>query len=319
MMPKHVLAFVEWNEFRRGGRTSRPERSFFYALAVPHLHERVGNGGNLWVITRRPGTRRYSLAYKLVNCRVQNDVPVYIQQAYGSSSKKGGHAAPLKKRELQLVVSHDWEACEHYPENDVTDVLLRLEFVTGKPMRECRNIGTKILGLPELRPPCAPLLEAFALNLLKERVVFLSYPRANKSLADRLVGELGKRDVVVHRDVEYLLPSEPWAEALERVIRGCDLFLVLLTDKAATAKWVPREVAWALEEIEHGGCVSRILPLRVDNAGWDAFPELHQFHAFELTRTPSQERFGALARSLSGLSRRRIVGWGRDRLSKNGT
>jgi hypothetical protein len=79
-MPKHVLAFVEWNEFRRGGRTSRPERSFFYALAVPHLHERVGNGGTLWVITRRPGTRRYSLAYKLVNCRVQNDVPVYIQQ-----------------------------------------------------------------------------------------------------------------------------------------------------------------------------------------------------------------------------------------------
>lgn len=111
------------------------------------------------------------------------------------------------------------------------------------------------------------------------------------------MSELGRRDVVVYRDVEYLLPSEPWAEALERVIRGCDLFLVLLTDKAATAKWAPREVVWALEEIEHGGCVSRILPLRVDNAGWDAFPELHQFHAFEFTKTPSRERFGALARS----------------------
>ena len=197
IMLKHVLAFVDWNKFRRGGRASRPERSFFYALAVPHLHERVGNGGTLWVITRRPGTTRYSLAYKLVNCRTENDVPGYIQQAYGSGSKKGGRAAPLKKRELQLVVSHDWEACEHYPENDVTDVLLRFEFVTGKPMRECRNIGTKILGLPELRPSYAPLLEAFALNLMKERVVFLSYSRANKNLADRLVGELGKRDVIV--------------------------------------------------------------------------------------------------------------------------
>ena len=186
-------------------------------------------------------------------------------------------------------------------------------------MRECRNIGTKILGLPELRPICAPLLEAFALNLMKERVVFLSYPRANKSVADRVVGELGKRDVIVHRDVEYLLPSEPWREALERVIRGCDLFLVLLADKTATAEWVPRDVAWALEEIEQGSCVSRILPLVVDKAGWEAFPRLHQFHAFDLTRTPSRERFGALARSISGLSRRRIVGWGRHRSGKNGT
>lgn len=127
------------------------------------------------MITRRPGTRRYSLAYKLVNCRAQKNVSgYYIQQAYGSASNKGGRAAPMKKRELQLVVSHDWEACEHHPENDVTDVLLRFEFVTGKPMRECRNIGTKILGLPELRPSCAPLLDAFALNLMKERVVFLS-------------------------------------------------------------------------------------------------------------------------------------------------
>ncbi|MCK5210522.1 MAG: toll/interleukin-1 receptor domain-containing protein [Cyclobacteriaceae bacterium] len=311
-MPRHILAFVDWDEFRKAGKATRPERSFYYGLAVPHLHERAGNGGTLWVITRCPGSTRYSLAYKLVNCRAQKDIPTYIQKAYGSGKKKHNGSTPLKERKLQLVVSHDWEVCEHYPENDVTDVLLRLEFVTGKAMRDCSNIGMKILGLPEVTPLCTPLLEAFALNLLKKRIVFLSYPRQDKNLADRLVLELGKRDVFVHRDVEYLLPSEPWAEALEGVIRGCDLFLVLLTDKAATSEWVKKEVEWALEEIEKGGCVSRILPLRVDNIGWHAFPELHQFHAFELKKTPTQESFGVLARSLMGLSRRRSAGWSSD-------
>jgi hypothetical protein len=214
MMPKHVLAFVEWNEFRRGGRTSRPERSFFYALAVPHLHERVGNGGTLWVITRRPGTRRYSLAYKLVNCRVQNDVPVYIQQAYGSSSKKGGHAAPLKKRELQLVVSHDWEACEHYPENDVTDVLLRLEFVTGKPMRECRNIGTKILYVKgsERGQVCSWLLSS-----CRGRCRQIDLPpthgeaRKGKGAVTAIISHLAETPTAVRDPASTLIPVWPLA------------------------------------------------------------------------------------------------------------
>ncbi len=80
-MPGHAVAFVKWDVFRPkdgGGGVA----VYDYGSDNKLLHERVGDGGTLWLVTstrRRPSPRRYHLAYKLVDCEP-------IESAYSTFS-----------------------------------------------------------------------------------------------------------------------------------------------------------------------------------------------------------------------------------------
>ncbi len=302
-MPRHALAFVKWNVFCDQAREGRPERSFFYACPNRHLVARVGDGGTLWVVTRKAAKNHYSLAFKLENCRGSSNVPEYISRSYGPTKEKN--------KPTYLVVSADWDACQHYPYNNASRVLNRLNFVTGKTLRECRpgGRGMKLLTIPEVTAESAVLLEAFALRLMSQRNAFLSYSRKDIVAARKLVAELKKRGVTVYRDVERLHASDRWAQRLEQMVRAADVFLVLATQQSAESEWVRREIAWAKEELERGGCVRRILPLKIADRSWRKFPELHEFQRMDFPRRPGRDVYEELARTLAILPRRRAAGW----------
>jgi hypothetical protein len=302
-MLRHALAFVKWKVFRHRAREGRPERSFFYACPNRRLVERVGSGGTLWVVTRKPGKGHYSLAFKLANCRRRTRVPRYISRNYGPTKRKDGPT--------YLVVSEDWDACQHYPYNNASIVLNRLRFVTGMTLAECKpsGRGSKLLTIPEVEPKSALLLEAFALRQMSKRRVFLSYSRRDRGRARRLVRELERRDVKVSRDIDRLLPSDMWAKKLEQEVKASDVVLVLATRNSAASKWVGKEIDWARSELEQGGCVRRILPLKVPDRSWQKFTMLHDVQFMRFPLRPSRDDYERLARTLAILPRRRHTGW----------
>ncbi len=292
-MPAHALAFVEWDTFRGHSMGRRPERSFYYATGQKHLIKRVGKGGTLWIITRKKNSNKYSLAYKLVNCYEEAYPPEYVKIKFGD----------------QCVVSRDWNRCVHYPGNDVTDHLRRLEFKTGMPMRKCKNMGSKILYIPELKAQDVKILEAFELNLLSERVIFISYSSKDKRIIAKLVKELNLRNVKVFWDVEGILASDNWRRIIEIYARGCDVIVVLVSKNSAESKWVRREVSWALEEYNKNGCVQRIFPLLLPDNAWRKFKELHNFQYMKYPLRPGSAVFEEITRILRALPRTARTGW----------
>lgn len=78
--------------------------------------------------------------------------------------------------------------------------------------------------------------------------VFLSYSRADRSLADQLIREFHKMPVEVWSDEDQLRVGENWSDVLRSRIRDSQFFVLLLTPRALESSWVQQELgaAWAL-------------------------------------------------------------------------
>jgi len=290
-MVAHALAMVRWNVFRPGAGSELFTRSYFYACRQKRLVNLVGDGGTLWLATsrRRVGEpRRYHLAYKLVDC-------VAAPPGEEKAERFGPH----------MVRARDWERSLHFPYNDVTDVLLRLRFTSGRPINERAGIGLRLLSIPELTADDVVLLEAFQQKVLSERAVFISYAHHNRRVAARLERELEARNVHVWRDETSLRAGDMWEGALARAARSADCIVVLVSPAAAGSVWVKREVEWARRELDAGGLVQRIIPLILPDGGWDAFPELHPFQHKAYPRQPGATFFDRLAAEIASRPRRR--------------
>jgi hypothetical protein len=301
-MPNHALVFVNWKVFRRQTQRGRPERSFYYASPNPRLVERVGDGGTLWAVTRKPSKDHYSLAFRLAACRQRVDIPDYIIEAFGSKTKD---------ESTYMVVSEDWDACDHYPYNNAAHVLGRLEFTTGKSFRDCkeRGRGLKLLTVPQLEAESAILLQAFAHRLLSKRSVFLSYAHEDRGVAYKLVRALKTRGIAIQRDVNQIRAGDRWATKLEEAVKAADIFVILASKQSARSKWVRREIEWAKQELEAGGCVRTIIPLKLPDRSWQRFPELHEFQYMAMPFAANRTSYEKLARTLAVLPRRRSAGW----------
>lgn len=261
-MAAHAAAMVKWDIFRPGKGTGGAA-VYDYGSNQKRLHERVGKGGTLWLITStRKGEepRRYHLAYKLVNCAI-----VRPEDSIFSGNWK------------YVVRALDWNRSLHFGYNDATDILRRLNFTSGKPMSEVTNIGLRLLSIPELKADDIALLQRLEHKIVSSRAAFVSYSRADATLAEKIEYELGKRDVSVSRDVAFLRPGQEWAEALQQEVAGTDCFIVLISPNAVESTWVRREVNWALSEYEAEGLVKSIIPVLLPKGGWENFRELHRF------------------------------------------
>lgn len=280
-MPGHAVAFVKWDVFRPkdgGGGVA----VYDYGSDNKLLHQRVADGGTLWLVTstrRRPQPRQYHLAYKLVDCE-----PIESARSTFSGLWK------------YVVRARDWGESVHFGYNEATDTLRRLQFTTGRPMAEAKNMGLRLLSIPALTVVDAQLMNRLQHRIEHGRSVFLSYSSADLKHAERIEFELGKRDVSTSRDVTFLKPGEEWAEALEREVATTDCFVVLVSPDAATSTWVRREIAWALNEYEERGLVRLIIPVVLPGDGWQRFPELHRFERWEYPSRPRHsEAFDLLA------------------------
>lgn len=284
-MATHAAAMVKWEIFRPGKGTGGAA-VYDYGSDKKLLHRRVADGGTLWLITstrksRQP--RRYHLAYKLVECAV-----VRPEESIFSGKWK------------YVVRAQDWRQSRHFAYNDATDTVRRLQFTTGKPMSEVSNIGLRLLSIPELRVEDVGLLQRLQHKIENNRAVFISYSRADATLAGNVESELGKRDVSVSRDVAFLKPGQQWAEALKQEISATDCFVVLISPSAATSTWVRREVNWALGEFKANGLVKSIIPVVLPEGGWEEFPELHHFERWDYPAIGRrEEKFDQLAEGVA--------------------
>jgi hypothetical protein len=288
---RHAAAMVSWKTFRPGGGTGGAA-VYDYGSNQRRLLERVADGGTLWLVTstrrgRQP--RHYHLAYKLVDC-------VVIDRAASLFSGRYGY----------VVRARDWDASRHFGFNDATSTLQRLRFTSGKPMAEVTNPGLRLLSIPELSTEDVELLERLQHRIEHGRNVFMSYAHKDARIASLIERELANRDVSVSRDISILQPGQRWEDALRKEVAGTDCFVVLVSpNSAAATSWVRREVAWALAEYTAGGLVTTIVPVVLAGGGWQDFPELHGFQAWNYPdRTTHTGAFDRLAEGIAVTTQR---------------
>lgn len=281
-MTRHAAAMVAWKAFR-------PERKggsqvYDYGSNQARLVELVGDGGTLWLVTstrRPPAPRQYHLAYKLTDCK-----PI----------DPADFSAPSGRYDY-VVRSRNFHTSRHFRFNNATSTLRRLRFTSGRPMAETTNIGLRLLSIPELTSGDVERLERLQHRIEYGRNVFLSYSRKDAVAATAIETELGERDMTVSRDISMLRPGQPWKEGLHREVTSTECFLVLVSPNSADrGSFVRREVEWALNEHDSKGLVTTIVPIVLDSAGWEDFPELHPFTRWDYpARAAHREFFDRLA------------------------
>ncbi len=282
-MLTHAAAFVRWDIYRPS-KGAGGVAVYDYGSDRQLLHTRVADGGTLWLITStgKRDTLKYHLAYKLVNC-----TPIPREDSVVAGNWK------------YVVRAQDWRQSRHFGYNDASDIVRRLQFASGKPMREVTNVGTRLLAFPELTAEDVELLERLQHKIENSRAVFISYSREDRVLAEEIESELSKRDVTVSRDAVLLKPGQDFAAALKREVEGTDCFVVLISPNSAESTWVRREVDWALKERQSNGLVKTIIPAVLPEGGWDAFRDLHSFERWDYPVSEAKEEgFNRLAEGI---------------------
>jgi hypothetical protein len=254
MNHKQALAFVNYRHFRTSPENRRKyPRAYFYVSRKRRLLDLVDGGGQLWVVTSYPsskGSRVYSLAYKLSDCQ-RFEPWDHIKKEFGAFGVIG-----------------DPNLSRHYPRNDITRVLLDLEFSPKKPIRAASVIGLSLLTVRQLTTGDVQKLESFEDKLLHGRHVFISYSSNDRIHADRLQTALESHDHRVWRDVRSIVGGEQWEQAIYRAIENCDALVVLISKESGKSKWVRKELDIAKQLLGKPGKIHRIIPLILDKAAW---------------------------------------------------
>jgi TIR domain len=87
---------------------------------------------------------------------------------------------------------------------------------------------------------------------------FISYSHKDRALAREVKEQLANFGVPAFLAHEDIKPSAAWLTTIQAELRGCDLFLPLLTNNFPRSKWTDQESGVAL------GLDKLIVPLRVD-------------------------------------------------------
>ena len=289
-MKTHAVAYVKWEIFRPGKGTGGVA-VYDFGSNKKELQKKVSDGGTLWLITstlNKKEPRKYHLAYKLVKCKT-----ILPEESLFSGRWK------------YVVRAQDWNESRHFGYNDATDVLNRLQFTSGKSMKEVSNRGLRLLSIPELNSEDITLLERFQNKIENGRTVFLSYSRKDSKLAEVIEYELEKRELSVSRDVTFLKPGQEWADALRKEVSGTDCFIVLISSNSAKSQNVRDEVNWALNEYGEQGLVKSIIPAVSPIGGWEEFPELHRFERWDFPETGQEDKvFDRLANGVTSISQK---------------
>lgn len=101
--------------------------------------------------------------------------------------------------------------------------------------------------------------------------VFISYPSASIEQALSIRNSLSNRGVLVWLDKEQVRPGEFVAEALERGITGCKVFVLLLTQNIRNSAWVQEEYNRALSLVTKG--TLHIVPIVLEGVPIPGFLE----------------------------------------------
>ncbi len=284
-MARHAIAEVAWEMFRPS-TGSGGAAVYDYGCDNEQLLEQVADGGTLWLSTNRQKPqqqRRYSLAYKLVNC-----MRIAPEESIFSGKWK------------YVVRARDWRQSRHFGYNDATDTLHRLVFTSGEPMSAVPDMSHRLQDIPGLTEGDVTHLERLQHKIEYGRKVFISYSREDALLAEEIESELEKRDISVSRDVAFLQPGQEWEKAIRQELESTDCFLVMMSPASAASKHVRDEVRWAVAEYQAGGLVKSILPIVLFEECRKKFPELSKFERWTFPDPEhSREGFDRLATGIA--------------------
>jgi hypothetical protein len=271
-MPEtHAMAMVSWEEYRRNTADHYRPPEFFYCSKQKNLIRFVGDGGTLWAVTSRAidGEKRYSLAFKLINC---------VQQT--PSDKKREKYGPY------MVQSSDWRHCQYYSfGHDATDTLRLLRFDRPAPMPSFGRpgkIGSYLQTISKLAEGSVGILQGYEEKILSQRKVFISYAHedeGNGSYLTLLERGLQNENVNTWSDLSGLRAGDDWRPALKRVASNTDCILVLVSKASAQSDWVQREIQWAINAYRTTQFVKLIIPILLDSASLEKFDNLGSFQS----------------------------------------
>lgn len=104
-------------------------------------------------------------------------------------------------------------------------------------------------------------------------------------------------------------PSSRWQEELEKVIRGSEIFIVLISEHSVNSGRIKKEVDWAKNEQEQGGCVQTIFPIKVVDKSTFRDLNLEEFYGMEYPGDAGKDLFNELSKWLVVFPRRRKKDW----------
>jgi len=91
-------------------------------------------------------------------------------------------------------------------------------------------------------------------------LTFISYSRADSEFALELANELRSSDFNIWLDQLDIPPGGRWDDEVERALRHCDIFMVILTPHSIDSNNVKDEIGYAIDSNK------RILPVLLENA-----------------------------------------------------
>ena len=96
------------------------------------------------------------------------------------------------------------------------------------------------------------------MNTAKQRWTFISYSRKDKEFALKFARELKSTGYLVWLDQLDIPTGARWDDAVERALRECEIFLIILTTASISSENVKDEIGYA---IDHG---KRIVPVLLE-------------------------------------------------------
>ena len=230
-MPNNALAIAVYKRNVDAWRNpNRGSGSPTLLSKVQNLQSMVGDGGTLWVVVsreRHPGSRLYSLTYKLVECeRFESRGP--SAKTFGKYGVRGNPATS-----------------SFYPSNDAKLLLMSLRFASSKPIPSIKRVGQHLHFPRYLCQEDVLLLEEYAKDYIGRRSVFVSYAHEDAEYAVELKDVLERQGINVFRDEESILSGDYWREAIAKAIEDTMYFVVLCSAASACSTEVKREICQA--------------------------------------------------------------------------
>lgn len=117
----------------------------------------------------------------------------------------------------------------------------------------------------------------------KQRNAFISYSRANKEFASKLAKELRSAGYPIWFDLFDIPTGARWDDEVEKALRECSVFMIILTSTSVASENVKDEIGYA---IDHG---KRILPVLLENC--EVPLRLRRFQYVDFTTKSFEEGF----------------------------
>ena len=77
--------------------------------------------------------------------------------------------------------------------------------------------------------------------------VFISYGHDDKPFVKKLAGDIGKDNIETWWDFDYLKGGDNWQKEIQKGIKLCDFFIVVLSPNSVERDWVLKEITYANE------------------------------------------------------------------------